>query len=112
MESKVKVKKKLPNISMGISLEPAILDQVRLLARGWDRSVAWVIRELIDASLIHYYDELVEFRPLYADELGIDISTTPRDLAANTPSTPHKPSVFPPPPTTETASPSTDEVSQ
>jgi hypothetical protein len=88
-------RKKKVMISLGVNLEPAMLDQIKLLAKGWDRSVCWCVRELVDAALFQHSDEVDEFRLRYADELGIVTPSTPHQAADNTPSLPVI--MFPPP---------------
>jgi hypothetical protein len=49
------------SVPTSLILGPEIIAKVRVLARGWDRTVSWTVRDLIDGALASHYSELYEF---------------------------------------------------
>jgi hypothetical protein len=47
---------------------PEAIAKVRVLARGWDRTTSWTIRELVEGALASYFAELEEFATKQAIE--------------------------------------------
>jgi hypothetical protein len=57
-ESPAQAEKK--TVPTSLVLGPEIIAKVRVLARGWDRTVSWTVRDLIDGALTTHYSDLVE----------------------------------------------------
>jgi hypothetical protein len=55
-------------VPTSLILGPEIIAKVKVLARGWDRTVSWTVRDLIDGALAGHYSELFEFANTQAIE--------------------------------------------
>jgi hypothetical protein len=76
-KNEIKKRKKNPaKIIIGVNIEKTELAKIKLLARGWDRSVSWVIRELIDASMFQHEQEVEDFKEQFAEEDAADVDNT------------------------------------
>jgi hypothetical protein len=108
--NKKKSAKNPDKIIIGVNIQKTELAKIKLLARGWDRSVSWVIRELIDASMFQHEQEVEDFKEQFAEdavstpsiastssipqEAVVDTPPTHQDAATNT--SPKQPIYFPP----------------
>jgi hypothetical protein len=75
-EGNKKRKKNPAKIIIGVNIEKTELAKIRLLAQGWDRSVSWVIRELIDASMLQHEQDIADFKEQFAEEDAANADNT------------------------------------
>jgi len=87
-------------VSQGVNISVIDMDQIKVLARGLDRSISWVIRDLINESLCNRESEIEEYRERSAEEDAKQAAIKAR--------TPQKATVDTPPNTVITFPPSTN----
>ena len=76
-KNEIKKRKKNPaKVIIGVNIEKTELAQIKLLAQGWDRSVSWVIRELIDASMLQHEEDIADFKEQFAEEDAANADNT------------------------------------
>jgi Ribbon-helix-helix protein, copG family len=55
-------------VSQGVNISVVDMDRIKVLARGMDRSISWVIRDLINESLGNREQEIEEYREQFEQE--------------------------------------------
>jgi predicted transcriptional regulator len=98
-------------VSQGVNISVVDMDRIKVLARGMDRSISWVIRDLINESLGNREQEIEEYREQFEQEkaeVAAIKARTPQKTAVDTP--PNTVITFPP--STNASPSSADEVGQ
>jgi hypothetical protein len=68
LESKQNPDQERKTVPTSLILGSEIIAKVRVLARAWDRTVSWTVRDLIEGALASHYSELNEFASRQAIE--------------------------------------------
>ena len=80
-------------VSQGVNISVIDMDQIKVLARGMDRSISWVIRDLINESLCNRESEIEEYRERFDEEDAKQAAIkarTSQQPAVDTPPTPQQ----------------------
>jgi hypothetical protein len=48
-------------VPTGVVWPREVMAKIKVLAKGWDRTVSWTIRDLVEGALVCYFDDLERF---------------------------------------------------